>query len=380
MHVLIVPSWYSSTRNKVHGSFFKEQALALQRAGVKVTIAYNEIWPLTLIGKINEKKGIYINDEDSLKTYRYKNYNFLPKSSLMFKVFNKRLEKLYKLIEKREGKIDIIHAHSSLWGGISAAYLSKKYNIPLVITEHSSLKNSLYLRESYIKHIENSYNTANVLITVSNNLKKELKDHTVNSNIKIIHNLVDLSTFYPNKIKKKEETFRFFSCAFLEEGKGMDTLLKAFSAGFKDKNAQLVIGGDGSQRENLIALSREFGIENKVFFLGALSREQVSEEMNKCDTFILASRYETFGVVYIEALACGKPIIATRNGGAEEIVEEYNGLLVDIDEINELKNAMSYMFLGASGYDPNYIRRKCIENFSEENIINQVIKVYREIV
>ena len=53
MHIMFIPSWYSNVRNKVHGSFFKEQASELQKAGVKVTVAYNEVWPLTMIGKIH---------------------------------------------------------------------------------------------------------------------------------------------------------------------------------------------------------------------------------------------------------------------------------------------------------------------------------------
>ena len=55
MHVMFIPSWYDNNRNKVHGSFFREQANKLQENGVKVTVAYNEIWPLTLMGKIKEK-------------------------------------------------------------------------------------------------------------------------------------------------------------------------------------------------------------------------------------------------------------------------------------------------------------------------------------
>ena len=124
MHIMFIPSWYSNVRNKVHGSFFKEQALELQKAGVKVTVAYNEVWPLTMLGKIHEEKGLKYNVE-----YRYKNYNYIPKNPLMFKVFNKRMEKLYKEIVKKEGAIDIIHAQSSLWGGISAAYIAEKYNL-----------------------------------------------------------------------------------------------------------------------------------------------------------------------------------------------------------------------------------------------------------
>ena len=54
MHVMFIPSWYDNSRNKVHGSFFREQATKLQESGVKVTVAYNQIWPLTLMGKVKE--------------------------------------------------------------------------------------------------------------------------------------------------------------------------------------------------------------------------------------------------------------------------------------------------------------------------------------
>ena len=100
MHVMFIPSWYDNNRNKVHGSFFREQANKLQENGVKVTVAYNEIWPLTLMGKIKEKSGLSFKVEKGLRTYRYKNYNFIPKNPLMFKVFDKRMEKLYKEITK----------------------------------------------------------------------------------------------------------------------------------------------------------------------------------------------------------------------------------------------------------------------------------------
>ena len=74
--------------------------------------------------------------------------------------------------------------------------------------------------------------------------------------------------------------------AFLEGEKGFDTLIKAFAKKFKDENVRLVIGGDGSQREWLESIAKDEGVENKVTFLGALSREEVAKWMNKCDGFV----------------------------------------------------------------------------------------------
>lgn len=380
MHVMFIPSWYDNNRNKVHGSFFREQATKLQESGVKVTVAYNEIWPLTLIGKVKEKSGLSFNVEKGLRTYRYKNYNFIPKHQLMFNIFDKRMEKLYKEVVKKEGKVDVIHAQSSLWGGISAAYVAKKYNIPLVITEHSSVKRGQYVRESYYKRIVNSYKSADTIIAVGNGLKKEIEELTSRKDIKVIGNLVDLSLFNIRNIKRENDEFIFFSVAFLEGEKGLDTLIKAFSMRFNNEKVRLVIGGDGSQRQWLEGIAKNEGIENQVTFTGALSREEVAEWMNKCDAFVLPSRYETFGVVYIEALASGKPVIGTFNGGAEDIVTKDVGILVNIDNIKELSDAMDYIRKNNKEYQYDKLRKYCTEKFSANVIIKKIINVYKEVI
>ena len=374
MHVMFIPSWYHNKRNPVHGSFFKEQAIALKERGIKITIAYNEIWPLTLAFKVKEKIGLNYSVEEGLKTYRYKNFNYLPKNPMMFKVFNRRLEKLYKEVVKKEGKVDLIHCQSSFWAGISANYISKKYNIPLIITEHSSLEKAIYIKESYKPLIKESYLEADELIAVGNGLKKEISKFCGRKDIKVIHNLIPIENFYISKNKNKN--FTFFSLAFLEGEKGMDTLIRSYAKYLKETNSKLLIGGDGSQKDFLIKLCEELEIKNQVEFLGALSRKEVSHYMSICDSFVLASRYETFGVVYIEALASGKPIIGTYNGGAEDIINSKNGLIVKVDDVDELGNAMKYIMENSNFYNAEDIRIDCIEKFSKEKITNEILEIY----
>ena len=288
----------------------------------------------------------------------------------MFNIFDKRMEKLYKEIIKKEGKVDIIHAQSSLWGGISASYIAKKYNIPLVITEHSSIKRGKYVRKSYYKRIVDSYKSADAIIAVGNGLKNEIEELTNRRDIKVIGNLVDLSLFDIRDIKDNKDEFIFFSLAFLEGEKGFDTLIKSFSRKFKNKKARLIIGGDGTQREWLEGIAKSENIESQVTFVGALSREEVSKYMNKCDAFVLASRYETFGVVYIEALASGKPVIGTFNGGAEGIINENVGILTEIDNVDKLSDAMEYIEKNYKKYNKESLRKYCTQKFSS-NVIKK---------
>ncbi|NLK95859.1 MAG: glycosyltransferase family 4 protein [Clostridiales bacterium] len=379
MNIMVVPSWYSSSENKVHGSFFKEQFLALQRSHENIIVAYNEIWPITRILKNNGKRGINLEYEDGLKVYRYKDYNFLPKNPNMFRIFNKRMESLYKEIVKKEGKIDIIHAHSAFWGGISACYVAKKYNIPFVLTEHSSMKDSIYVRESYKKWIYDTYNKCDRLIAVGNSLKKELQNYTKNE-ITVIHNMVDLNTFVPIDMKKDNKKINLFSLAYLVPGKGMDSLIIAFKNAFKGENVNLTIGGDGILKEHLQSMVKELNIEDQVKFLGALSREEVSKEMNLCDGFVLASEHETFGMVYVEAMAVGKPILGTKNGGAEDIIKDYNGIIVENKNIVALEEGLKEFVHKIPYYNKDLIIRKVHENYGEERIIKKIKMIYKEIV
>ncbi|MBN1068414.1 glycosyltransferase family 4 protein [Clostridium botulinum] len=381
MHIMVIPSWYSSPRNKVHGSFFKEQFKALSNSGEKITVAYNEIWPLTLIGKTKEKRKINFSIEDNLRTYRYKDFNYFPKNPLMFKSFNKRMDKLYKEIVKKEGKVDIIHAHSAMWGGISAAYISEKYNIPLVITEHSSLKYAKYLKDNYKKHIYKAYESCDSLIAVGNDLKKELNIY-VNKDIEVIHNMVDLSLFNmesdcDTEIRNNKTTF--FSCAFLEEGKGMELLIRCFKEAFINEDVVLKIGGEGFLKSSLEELVKSIGMEKQIFFLGALSRQEVANEMKNCDIFALPSEHETFGVVYIEALACGKPVIGAKNGGAEDIITKENGIIIEKNNEGQLISALKYMKENYKNYDENNIRNITIKNYSEDLLVENLKGVYKRV-
>lgn len=378
MNVMVVPSWYASEENKVHGSFFKEQFLALQRSNVNIIVAYNEIWPLNKIKKNKGKIGISFHVEDELKVYRYRNYNFLPKNQNMFRIFNKRMEKLYLEIVKREGKIHLIHAHSAFFGGISAAYVANKYNIPLVLTEHSSLRDSLYVKESYKKWIYNTYNRTDKLIAVSNSLKRELENYTDN-NITVIHNMVDTNNFKVMNTKKKNKTLTLFSLAYLVQGKGMENLIIAFKNAFKDEDVRLIIGGDGILKEHLCHMVNELNLQNQISFLGPLSRKEVSREMQNCDGFVLASEHETFGMVYVEAMASGKPVLGTKNGGAEDIIKDYNGIIVENKNIIALENGLREFAQKLDYYNSELISRKAFEDFGEERIIKKIKYIYKEL-
>lgn len=379
MNILIIPSWYATNSNPTNGSFFREQAMALKEAGHNVIVAFVEV---RLASRDLFSEKVDIKDDNGIKTYRIIQGK-IPKTGNIGTAiaFRRGLIKIIKNLYNREN-IDIVHLHSCIWGGIGAVSASRKLNIPLVITEHSS-----YYSRYRVKMIEKlilrySFKSANKVISVSNSLREIISKYK--SNIEVIPNMVDcdkvLSIINKKNNLGEEGQFTFLSLCYLKKNKGVDILIRAFSTYFRGKEVKLIIAGDGPERENLENLSKELGILEQVEFKGALNRDEVYKVMSNCNIFVLPSRFETFGVVLIEALANGKPVISTRNGGANDIVTDENGVLVDIDDIEGLGKAMVDLKLNYNKYNEEEIRNSCINKYSKKIITRQLEKVYSELI
>lgn len=380
MRVLVLASWYPSEKKPLNGIFFKEQAEALKKYGLDIVVLNIELTSIMNIIRKSPQIGLSINNENNINVYRYKSYNFFPKLySFYIKYYSHLIRKCIKKIESKEGKIDIIHIHSAFDGGI--AYSKSRVNIPYVITEHSSRYHRGIINSSENKLLYDAFSKASKVIAVSKGLEEKIKCYCSNEiSPVIVPNLVKISE---NEIKLdlNKKKFRFFSLAFLNTYKGMDILINAFRIN-KDllDSVELFIGGDGPEKENLIELIRENKLENNIFLLGELSREEVAVNMKNCNAFVLASRVETFGIVFIEAMSQGKPVIGTKTGGPDTFINEQVGITVDIDDTEGLAKAIRDIYYNYTKYDSDYIKEYCLNTFSEEKISEQLYKIYNEVI
>jgi glycosyltransferase involved in cell wall biosynthesis len=322
-----------------------------------------------------------------IPTLRYTGINWLPllphgKAYLSLR----RGLQLYKEYVSNFGIPDIIHAHSAIYAGALAAIIKARYSVPFVITEHSSAIALGRLKDWQRYYLRKAYKTADLKIAVSPQLGRRLQYlyGEWNRDWQFLPNIIDLD-FVKKSTKEAKtgcnETFVYLTIGNLFKIKRHDFLLRAFAKLFdRDKRIFLHIGGEGPQKKHLIQLSEKLRISQNVLFLGGLSRDEVFTAMQNCNVFVSSSKFETFGVALIEALVCGKPVIAINRGGPKYIVNSCNGMLVEPDNIESLTHALSEIKLNYSRYDRDFLRSDCIGRFGEDKIVSNLLHYYKKIV
>lgn len=287
-----------------------------------------------------------------------------------------------RLAEEKFGPIDLIHAHVCYPGGYLAYRLSKILDIPYVITEHMGpFPFDRYMVDGKpIPELETAAKHADVLIPVSDALSDRMKSFGY-ENRYVIPNFVDEDVFQPKKSPKPHIPFQFLTLCALEKPKGVEDLIR----GIKEWNpaeeeVNFVIAGDGVDRELFQELAVDLEVDSLITWVGKIDRNKVPEFMNRCDAFVLPSHHESFGIVYVEANACGKPVIASRCGGPESIVNEMNGLLVPVSDPVKLAEAMIQMKNNIESYDSEKIRADFMQRFSKRTVLGKITNLYTSLI
>ena len=258
----------------------------------------------------------------------------------LFFAFNGTL-KLMSII--RDNNIDLIHAHFLSPPGLIALLASKITKVPYCVTLHGSDIFILYKNKLLQPLFKSILQNALAIFVVSEAVKKEvLKIENINwSKIQITRNSVDLSRFNPNNkgILKKEMGLTKPIILFvgnLVPQKGVEYLINAKK--LMKNDCELVIVGDGPLYNSLKDLSND--IKN-IHFLG--SRNDIEYLIPDSEFLVLPSISESFGIVLLESMACGKAVIASNIGGIPEVVTEDVGILVNPKDSQELAEKMDYL-------------------------------------
>ena len=375
MHILVVASNYPNPSDPLEGIFSRDQARALQSAGHTVTYAAIDLRSL----RRRRKFGLRHFVDDGLDVYLYS----LPVSPLrgaFGPVGGACFRAILRRVRAERGAPDVVHAHFLGLASVVAP-VCRAERLPLVITEHTSALNAPDPGAALIRTMRKTYPLADALLAVSSLLADSIYRHT-GIKAEVVPNIIDTRSF--GAVKQDNvpgKPFRFAASGFLIARKGYDLLLRSVGElRRRGYSLTLTVFGDGAERDALRRQAEEEGIADAVDFRGQCARSELGEAYPQMDAFVLASRRETFGVVYIEAMAAGLPVIATRCGGPEDFVTEENGILIPVDDAAALTNAMEHMMLHRAEYDSASIAADIRRKFAPETIAARLTAVYEEIV
>ena len=380
MKIFVVPSVYPNDVNSNYGIYVHNQCKGLVELGHEIIVldasGYNfNYWNHSSI------RGIHNYEKDGVRIYS-SHYRDLMNTRLPYysiKKFMIGLNKIFKIASRENGRPDLLHAHFSHIAGYGAYNISCETGIPYVVTEHHSLLLNDHINPIIKKNLKLVVDNSNAFICVSEQLRNAVTYHVNTSkDIKVVPNMINKEYQYAENIVN--ESFVFFSAGNLVKNKRFDYLIDAFVAAVgKEDHVLLKIAGSGAEMENLTKKIQLLGRTHQIKLLGALSQSDMVEQYKRSNCFLSASLYETFGIVYREALAIGRPVVATRNKGIEEGWDTSFGKLVEPNNIQEFSESIKEIMSDIGTFDSYNISKQCLDSFSEGVILTKIEDIYKEI-
>ncbi|WP_368652896.1 glycosyltransferase [Ornithinibacillus sp. 4-3] len=374
MYTLVIGRSYPEKDTGMMGIFEFEHAIALKKYGNETIYCFVDT---RSVKRLRKKKEFYLNKE-GLEIYGY----YYPIGGLPNSLFNNlKTKKTLKLLNKiiaQHGLPQNIHIHYPLINLTDGIWEKiKTYNVPIIVTEHwSKVQNQTIepYRKTFLKKIVKESDT---IITVGKKLKASVIEITkTNKEVLVIPNILNEAFEYIEAENKNK--FKFIFIGSLIPSKKVDLLITAFRNVFNTTEIELHIVGNGKLFKKLSKKIKKDNLKN-VFMHGYLTREKTAFLLQNCDVFVSASEIETFGVPFIEALACGKPVIGISDSSIASYINEANGLLFENGNIKQLESALKKIYEQKDKYNSCLIAQNAKEIFGEENIIKQLKSIYSKL-
>lgn len=382
MNILLLSRGYTPKEEPLWGCFEIQQAEALKNAGHNVVVACVDD---RLIAKDRFLRCLELPGIKKLRVKGIPVFSsfILPRRVAMLlgfrfynMLYNWQFNRLYKIIEKEHGRPDVIYSHY-MRVNFFAASLHEKYHVPAVGVEHWSELYKPVVDKQVIALGEKTYSRLDKVIAVSLPLSANI-ERMFGVKPEIVSNIVDIDYVKTTRKISKNKIIKITTISRLFPTKRIDILLRALAkVCFADFKWELTVVGAGPLEKELKALNKELGLTDKVHFVGQKSHEEICQILAESDFFALASQYETFGVVFVEAMSFGLPVIGTRCGGPEMIINENNGLLVPNDDVEAMADALKYMMENYANYSAEAIMREAKDKYSPEAIVPEIEKVLK---
>ena len=377
VHVLFISSWYPNRVHPTLGNFVQKHAEAVSDfARVTVLhVCYDDAVKGNNYEVVEQSEGeirvifIYLK-KNAISFFRF--YNYL-----------KAYQAGMKMVKKKYGTPDIIHANVLLPVGIVFCFLRSFRNIPFVFTEHWAGYLPEYpFKISRVKKcfVKNIIKRSKAMLPVTDNLKNAMIKRGFKGKYIVVPNVVDTDVFIPvqrNYLALKQILHVSSPDNDQKNISGILDIIKKLSEKRQDFVLNMVIDGNFA---TFTKQAEDMGILNKiVFFHGTKNTAEVASMMKNSDFLILFSNYENFPCVIAEAMACGLPVLSTNVGGIAEHVNETNGILIKAKDNDAFENGLNQMLDICHNFDKKQIRNYAEAHFSYEVIGRQLVEIYNNI-
>ncbi|MDX6513079.1 MAG: glycogen synthase [Gaiellaceae bacterium] len=374
MNVLFLTTEWPSEAIPTNGTFVREHALAAAR---ECEVAVLDLSRSASTRGLVEMRRL---TDETLPVWRIP-YRRAPRP-FSFAAFFLGALTGYRRLARAGFEPDVLHAHSFL-SAAAALLLGRMHGKPVVYTEHWTIfipENPGRLSPPMARLARFALEHADVVLAVSEDLRRALAEHAPNARVRVVNNAVDLSLFRPPANGRSANGVpRLLTVGLLDTGrKGVDLLLEA-AALLRDRGASfaLDIVGEGGLRPDYERLARDLELGDRVAFLGYRPKAAIADLMRRSDLFVLGSRYENNPCVVIEAMATGLPVVAPAVGGVPELIEPSAGELAPPLDPPGLSAALEQALSRLPEFDAATIARRAGERFGHEAIGAELAAVYR---
>lgn len=392
MKILQISHLYPAPYDRLYGIAIHKQIKALTDKGCEVRVIAPTARTPFPIKYMTDKWRAYSKVPryeiiDNVEVF-YPRFVTFPKALFFASSGVRMYQGIRKLTRelRRDFDFDLIHAHMVLPDGYAGMLLSQIYDKPLVVTvQATDLDITAKRSVSCLQSLREVFTAANV-ISPSPRLSQVLHHiygiipRTIGYGIDPV---ADVYSGYSDLRYRYRGRRILVSASRLIPTKGVDLNLYALKAlvGRYGDLLYLIVG-DGPIRQELEQLVSDLGLKKYVEFTGQLLHRQVMEYMSICDIFTMPSWQETFGLVYIEAMAHAKSVIGVQGQGVDGIVEHgKTGMLVKPRDVDSLVEALDFLLshpeeARAMG---ERARKLVLENYTWEKNAEKTIEVYKEV-
>ena len=393
MHMLVITPIYPIGSCGWGGIFVKRQVEALRGLGHRVDVvrvSHAHVWPISLLSKVRPEPETTEVDPQGNHFICIAN-RILPRMLVgpdwLFKLFHRRVNaRMLETIEQL--RPEVLHVHFGRSLGYADLALQRHGELPVVITTHGGGTRASRHNPFCRSIMRRAFQRADRVVAVSDKIRRDADAMNIGTdNFRIIGNGLPSEYVRPKADYWTPDCgrpLRLVTVCNLIPLKGTDDTLRAMRR-LADRGirTELRVVGTGPERSRLEQMARNLGLDDCLTFTGSLPHDEAMEEIYRADVYCMPSWNEGFGVVYVEAMGQGVPVIACRGQGIDTVVSESGaGLLVPGKDPDALAAALASFInnpaqitdMGRKGYD--YAR----ERLTWEAVARRLVALYEEVI